>query len=499
MADLSNLSQALGAASLTIGASGQTFSQFASGVIGLAGALRVSSLVNAVTGFQVNGTSLASTHLSDSSSLARLASPTFSGNPNAPTPSQDDNDTSIATTQFVISQLFNGSMAMDGTAAAGTSLRMARGDHVHPTDTSRAPLNSPALTGTPTAPTPSAGDVSTKIATTAFVASGGSLAGEMKIWPGPVIPSGYLACDGSAQSRTTFANLFAALTANKGAATVTIASPGVWSLNSHGLGNGDVIFVETTGALPTGLSADVPYFVVAAATNTFQVSATKGGAAINTSGSQSGTHTIFQSPHALGTMSSTTFNVPDTRGKVLVSKNTGTFINIGASGGEETHVITQAEMASHNHGGTSGATSAGTPAGTVTIAGSGTLTTGTDSVDHTHSGTTLSAVSAGAHSHGIHTIDSPGAIADLGWTNRTGQSVVEINTDSAGAHTHTISGSTGGRSVTHTHTVASHGHTGSTFTGDPLSTHTHSISSVGSDAAHNNLQPYYVIQHIIKT
>ena len=32
-----------------------------------------------------------------------------------------------------------------------------------------APKNSPALTGTPTAPTPTAGDDSTKIATTAFV------------------------------------------------------------------------------------------------------------------------------------------------------------------------------------------------------------------------------------------------------------------------------------------------------------------------------------------
>ena len=36
-------------------------------------------------------------------------------------------------------------------------------------DTSKAPLDSPALTGTPTAPTPSAGDSSTKVATTAYV------------------------------------------------------------------------------------------------------------------------------------------------------------------------------------------------------------------------------------------------------------------------------------------------------------------------------------------
>lgn len=59
---------------------------------------------------------------------------------------------------------------MDGTAAVGTSTDYARGDHVHPTDTSRAPLNSPTFTGTPKlTTTPSAGDNSTNIASTAFV------------------------------------------------------------------------------------------------------------------------------------------------------------------------------------------------------------------------------------------------------------------------------------------------------------------------------------------
>ena len=58
---------------------------------------------------------------------------------------------------------------MDGTAAAGTELAFARGDHVHPTDTSRAPLASPTFTGTPKAPTATAGTNTTQIATTEFV------------------------------------------------------------------------------------------------------------------------------------------------------------------------------------------------------------------------------------------------------------------------------------------------------------------------------------------
>lgn len=59
--------------------------------------------------------------------------------------------------------------AMDGTASAGSSANYSRGDHVHPTDTSRAALASPTFTGTPKAPTASAGTNTTQIATTAFV------------------------------------------------------------------------------------------------------------------------------------------------------------------------------------------------------------------------------------------------------------------------------------------------------------------------------------------
>lgn len=58
---------------------------------------------------------------------------------------------------------------MNGTAAIGSETKYAAGDHVHPTDTSRAPLASPALTGTPTAPTAAAITDNTQIATTAFV------------------------------------------------------------------------------------------------------------------------------------------------------------------------------------------------------------------------------------------------------------------------------------------------------------------------------------------
>jgi len=102
-------------------------------------------------------------------SRAALASPTFTGTPAAPTAAADTNTTQIATTAFVVGQASSTSPVMDGTAAVGTSLKYARADHVHASDTSKANLASPTFTGTPAAPTAAAGTNTTQLATTAFV------------------------------------------------------------------------------------------------------------------------------------------------------------------------------------------------------------------------------------------------------------------------------------------------------------------------------------------
>ena len=92
-------------------------------------------------------TSSIQTQLND---RAPLASPNLTGEPTAPTASVDQNDTAIATTAFVVGQAASAAPLADGTAAAGTSLRYARADHVHPTDTSLAPKANPTFTGTVT-------------------------------------------------------------------------------------------------------------------------------------------------------------------------------------------------------------------------------------------------------------------------------------------------------------------------------------------------------------
>ena len=95
----------------------------------------------------------------------------LTGAPTAPTAAVDTSTTQIASTAFVINQASSTTPIVDGTAAVGTSKRYARADHVHPTDTSLAPVASPTLTGVPTAPTATAATASSQLATTAHVHS----------------------------------------------------------------------------------------------------------------------------------------------------------------------------------------------------------------------------------------------------------------------------------------------------------------------------------------
>jgi hypothetical protein len=112
-------------------------------------------------------------------SRAPLASPNFSGTPQAPTATAGTNTIQLATTAFVGTALTNAAVPgpsgttpiMDGTGAAGVAVAYSRGDHVHPSDTSRAPLASPALTGVPLAPTATALTNNTQIATTGYADS----------------------------------------------------------------------------------------------------------------------------------------------------------------------------------------------------------------------------------------------------------------------------------------------------------------------------------------
>jgi hypothetical protein len=106
---------------------------------------------------------------------APLANPALTGTPTAPTAAKGTNSTQIATTAFVeaaITALVDSSPATLDTL---NELAAALGDDPNFATTminalaGKAPLASPALTGTPTAPTAAKGTNTTQIATTEFV------------------------------------------------------------------------------------------------------------------------------------------------------------------------------------------------------------------------------------------------------------------------------------------------------------------------------------------
>jgi len=108
--------------------------------------------------------------IASAANKADLASPVFTGDPQAPTPATSDNDTSIATTAFVKAQGYLTSAPVTSVAGKTGAVTLDVADV-----SGAAPLASPTFTGTPTLPTgtiavtQSAGNNTTAVATTAFV------------------------------------------------------------------------------------------------------------------------------------------------------------------------------------------------------------------------------------------------------------------------------------------------------------------------------------------
>jgi len=76
------------------------------------------------------------------------------------------------------------------------------------------------------------------------------------------------------------------------AVTISNASPAVVTLTDHTFYTGQRVTFATTGSLPTGLTAGTTYYVKRIDANTFNVSATLNGTAIDTSSAGSGTQTV---------------------------------------------------------------------------------------------------------------------------------------------------------------------------------------------------------------
>ncbi len=181
---------------------------------------------------------------------------------------------------------------------------------------------------------------------------------------------------------------------------------------------------------------------------------------------------------------STTFNVPDVRGRVLIANGTSSNDENGRSysfrlnqtGGGYNRTLSAAQMPSHTH--------AVDPAATAS---------GTESVDHTHAtdpASTSVSVNDPGHTHthpygqmvaergsnGVGTYDGAAAILDRANLNSATTGIT--------ATVDIASTASGGASASHTHTT------------DIAST---TSASSGSDAPHPIMDPFLVVNCIIKT
>jgi microcystin-dependent protein len=153
-----------------------------------------------------------------------------------------------------------------------------------------------------------------------------------------------------------------------------------------------------------------------------------------------------------------TNGTPDLRDRFIVGA--GTTYAVGATGGANTVTLTTSQIPSHTHD----------------ISGS----TGNESASHTHvfSGTTNT---AGAHTHTLSGYGKDGST--FSWPDLEGRGsfrTISNGVNSAGDHSHTVSGTTQTASTSHTHT----------FSG--------STTVTGGGASHENRPPYYALAYIMK-
>jgi microcystin-dependent protein len=324
--------------------------------------------------------------------------------------------------------------------------------------------------------------------------SGGTPAGVISQYAGSSAPAGYLLCQGQSESTTLYADLFNAIgytyggsggsfnipdlrtripvgrsnAVSLGTATISIASPAVVTDSNHGLSNGQVVYFTTTGTLPTNITANTRYFVRSAAANTFSISATQTGALINTSGTQSGTHTLFSANFdAMGQSSG------------LVSQTLSINEMPSHTHSQIPHNHTQDP---HNHSATSNTAGSHSHDASTDIRGG-----------HTHA-------DSGSHNHesfnGVPVTRVPG-VGDPNSQDRIISTISRQVTTST-THTHSNQGS-------HSHEVTidsggSHSHTITVNNKTATNQETTAINQdTGGGLAHTNLQPYIVLNYIIKT
>jgi microcystin-dependent protein len=150
---------------------------------------------------------------------------------------------------------------------------------------------------------------------------------------------------------------------------------------------------------------------------------------------------------------STNFVLPDLRGRIPLGSGQGLNLTnriIGSNGGEETHTLTENEMPTHNH--------------TATIDNSG---------EHSHN------INDPGHNHSLNMVEKDdGNFSNVDGQYPTGDAVKNYGND----HNVTVTNSTTNIKINNS---GSH-------------THNITLNNTGGNQPHNNMQPFLVLNYIIR-
>ena len=322
---------------------------------------------------------------------------------------------------------------------------------------SKADINSPNLTGTPTTPTATAGTNTTQIASTAFVKAFLDAvlpAGIISMWSGAIsaIPTGWKLCDGS---------------------NSTPDLRGKFIIGAGAIGASFTATVQ--GAIVTGSISGTTLTVSAVTSGTVRV-----GQAVNGSGINSntvilglGTGTGGTGTYTISISQTVTSRTVTTKSKVLEV----TAVSEGS--------LTVGQFVSGS----------GIPFGTkITAFGTGSGNTGTYTIDGDELYVTSRAMASSA---GTVVTGDTGGSKDAIVVSHTHTGT----TDSGGAHTHSISRANyAGLNEAGAIDGSGTGYGTNTFSTASAGTHTHDFTtdSTGSSGTNANLPPYYALAYIMK-
>lgn len=305
-------------------------------------------------------------------------------------------------------------------------------------------------------------------------------------------PTGWLNCDGSAVALNDYLDLFEVLNDDNLAYGVGTAvaftaddATDIFTASTHGLNDGDIVFVRSAGTLPSGLTADTAYYVRDKTTNTFKLSATAGGSAIDISTAGSGVHSFYE-----------TFKVPDLRSRTLLGYSGGAaptldFEFLDAAVDTGTDVITVESNDTIKTG-----------MALVLSNSGGALPSGLSATTYYAirvSATTLKLATSVANANAGTAVDITAAAG--GGTHKLRLTLTQRNMGvKGGSETHAL---TDAEIPSHTHDLLAKGTTanGSVGTQSAQSATAENIESgsKGSDTPFNIMNPYAVVNFIIKT